>query len=143
MFYSYETLANSFGATTEKQIVAFIQDYVRMHPTCTVKFKENAGIELSCGAEQLKPVTKNGLEQLSGGFVQGYTKAIMDLQEVLREVQWNLYLNRKCLTAKRCHRVLELCLIHRADLREDMGGLIIWNPRKEDFEFYNPSKKGE
>lgn len=80
--------------------------------------------------------TKSGLPRLSGDYNRGYVKAIQDIQEVFAYVQEDLQYRHKKLTGKMCGELLECCLKHREQLRENRNGFIRWNCVTEEFEFY-------
>ena len=81
------------------------------------------------------------IERLSGDYNRGYTKAIMDIQEVFNYIQEDLKWHKKKLTPKLTSQLLNCCLHNRERLRESVNGFIRYNPRTMDFEFYEPGNK--
>lgn len=80
--------------------------------------------------------THSGFQMLSGDYNRGYTKAIRDMQEIFAYVQVDLQHHHKKWTGKMCNELLECCLKHREQLRENSDGFIRWNCVTEEFEYY-------
>lgn len=80
-------------------------------------------------------------ERLSGDYVRGYTKALMDLQEVFSYIKDDLRYHKKLMTATTAEAIIACCLKNREALREDLDGFIRYNDKvKGKFEFYSPKK---
>ena len=75
-------------------------------------------------------------KRLSGDFNRGYTKAIMDIAEVMKYIQDDLKYHHKTLNQKTINRLLEVILANRESLREDRNGFIRWNCKLNDFEWF-------
>lgn len=78
------------------------------------------------------------IERLSGDYNRGYTKAIMDIQEVFSYINDDLKYHRKRMNDKVAKELLECCLQNRENLRESVNGFIRWNNKLDKFEFYEP-----
>jgi 5'-deoxynucleotidase YfbR-like HD superfamily hydrolase len=76
------------------------------------------------------------IERLSGDFNRGYTKALMDLTEVVKYIQDDLHDHHKRLTEKMFLELLSVCLENREKLRDNWGGFIRWNNKAGEFEYY-------
>lgn len=81
------------------------------------------------------------VERLSGEYNRGYTKAIMDMQEVFDYVNDDLVGHKKRMNYKLAKELLGCCLTNRERLRESMNGFIRWNGKDNKFEFFEPGKK--
>lgn len=81
------------------------------------------------------------IDRLSGEYIRGYTKAIMDLQEVFDYVQPDLRWHHKNMNASLSKKLLKCCLENRENLRErNSQGFIRFNKQKQDFEWYENNK---
>lgn len=89
----------------------------------------------------LKPLNKNGVERLSGDYIRGYTKAIMDLKDVFSYVHYDLRHHRKQWTKNIIDKLLNCCIRERENIREDKEGFIRYNGQKRDFEFFKRESK--
>lgn len=89
----------------------------------------------------LKPLNKNGVERLSGDYIRGYTKAIMDLKDVFNYVHYDLRHHRKQWTKNIINKLFNCCIDERENIRENKEGFIRYNNQICDFEFYNPAKQ--
>lgn len=74
------------------------------------------------------------LQRLSGEYIRGYTKAIIDIEKVLKNVQNNLVSHRKRLNFKVAMQTLKLFLENRKNFRENCDGFIRWNVQKNELE---------
>lgn len=81
------------------------------------------------------------MERLSGDYIKGYTKAIMDLQEVFRYIQPDLKYHKLSMTPKRADEILSCCLKNREDLRENRQGFVRYNDKIKGFEFFIPERR--
>lgn len=77
---------------------------------------------------------------LSGDFNRGYTKAIMDVDEIFSYIQSDLRHHHNNLTAKSANELLECILQHREQLREqhlsDGKDFIRYNGKTQKFEWF-------
>lgn len=89
-------------------------------------------------------------DYLSGDFIRGYTKAIQDIQAIFEYVQLDMRWHNKNLNYKYAVKLLKCILDSRMYLREQdnkvydkMAGFIRYNQSKDDFEYYDPKKRGD
>lgn len=89
-------------------------------------------------------------DYLSGDFIRGYTKAIHDIQAIFEYVQLDMRWHNKNLNYKYAVKLLKCILDSRMYLREQdnkvydkMAGFIRYNQSKDDFEYYDPKKRGD
>ena len=68
--------------------------------------------------------TVSGLPRLSGDFNKGYTKAIQDMIEVFKDVNWELTMKHSRMNYKWVEKILKCCLENREKLRDDWNGFI-------------------
>lgn len=68
--------------------------------------------------------TVSGLPRLSGDFNKGYTKAIQDMIEVFKDVNWDLTMHHSRMNYKWVEKILKCCLENREKLRDDWNGFI-------------------
>ena len=80
------------------------------------------------------------MERLSHDFNWGYTKAILDIQEVFKYIQPDLKHHHKTMTAGMAEKLLSCCLANREKLRESCDGFIRYSGYEQDFEFFEPAK---
>lgn len=80
-------------------------------------------------------------QKLNGDFNMGYTKAIMDFQDILKYIQPDLSHHKKRLTPKLTEELLICFLDNRARVRDGGAGFIRWNRQKEQFEFFIPDRQ--
>lgn len=84
------------------------------------------------------------IERLSGEFIRGYTKAIMDIQEITRYINNELSSRHKQMNYKMIDLLLRCCLKNREKLRDSTAGItdgfIRWNQDKNDFEYFERNK---
>lgn len=83
------------------------------------------------------------MERLSGEYIRGYTKAILDITEVFRYIQPDLKHHHKSLNGKLAIELLRVILENREALREDWNGFIRYNGNTKEFEFYSSRKEKE
>lgn len=83
------------------------------------------------------------MERLSGEYIRGYTKAIMDITEVFRYIQPDLKYHHKNLNGKLAVELLQVFLENREALRDDWDGFIRCNGNTKEFEFYSSRKEKE
>lgn len=78
-------------------------------------------------------------QRLDGSYIRGYTRAIMDLQEVFLAVEREMRMRRRgALPFRQIHEILGVALENREGIREKDGGFVRWNAAKKNFEFYRP-----
>lgn len=86
------------------------------------------------------------IEKLSGDYIRGYTKALLDLKDIVEYVNNDLSYHHKKWNHKLLNSLLDCCIDNRENLRESQSGLsdsfIRWNTKKEDFEFFERNKNG-
>ncbi len=83
------------------------------------------------------------IERLSGDYNRGYTKAIMDIQEVFLRIDQDLKHHGKRMNSKLANELLKCCLSNRENLRESINGFIrcrVKDGKFDGFEFYEPNK---
>lgn len=84
----------------------------------------------------------NRVNYLSGDYNRGYTKAILDIIDVIKHVKYDLSMHHKTLNAKLIDELMKLYLDNRAAIRDEIGGgFIRWNCKLNKLEFYTPPKK--
>lgn len=88
-------------------------------------------------AEIKEPV----IERLSGDYNRGYTKAIMDIQDVFSYIESDLAVHGKRLNMKLAKELLNCILKNREGVRESKRGFIRWNAVKNGFEFFEGTKE--
>lgn len=79
--------------------------------------------------------------KLSGDYIRGYTKALMDIQELLPTVIVDLKRFKRKLDGKHLNDFFKLIIEHRESLREETGGFIRFNWVKKELEWYEPDRK--
>lgn len=77
------------------------------------------------------------IERLSGDYNRGYTKAIMDIQEIFKYIKPDLKHHHKNMSFKMADDLLNAILENRINIRDDMKGFIRWNGNKNVFEYFN------
>ena len=88
-----------------------------------------------------KTGTFSGWPRLSGEFNRGYTKAIMDIQEIMKYIQRGLRDHKRNLNYKLCMDALQLILENRENFREGMDGFIRYNTKTKELEFFITERK--
>lgn len=74
-------------------------------------------------------------ERLDGGFVSGYTKAIMDIMDVFNYIEDDLRWHKKKITSKTVKEILKCFLENRETFREDQTRYFMrWNCKENKFE---------
>jgi hypothetical protein len=81
--------------------------------------------------------TLSGLPRLSGDFNRGYTKAIMDIEDLFNYIESDLAHHKKRLNNKLARELLTCALTNREKLRENRNGFIRWNCITKEFEWFN------
>lgn len=80
------------------------------------------------------------IEKLSGDYIRGYTKAIMDMLEIFDYVNNGLKHHKKRLNDKLAKELLQCVLTNREKIREDRDGFIRWNCVENKFEWFKRSE---
>ena len=84
------------------------------------------------------------VERLSGDYIRGYTKALLDFREIIRYVNCDLSYHKKRWNYTLFNKLLDCCIENRENLRETQSGLsdgfIRWNQNKNDFEYFERNK---
>lgn len=76
------------------------------------------------------------MTKLDGGYIRGYTRAIVDIIEIFAYVD-------KAITNRTSKMLLDCILKNRAKIRDFYDqGFIRWNNVLNNFEWYEPPKKG-
>lgn len=83
------------------------------------------------------------LERLSGDYNRGYTKAIQDIIEIFKYVNFEIVnVRKKRMNYKTAMKLLKTILSERMNIRDRIGnGFICWNVQKQDFEYFQRSDK--
>lgn len=90
----------------------------------------------------------NKIERLSGDYIRGYTKAVLDITEIFEYIQSDLKFHHKNMNGKLSIMLLKTILKNREEIRERIWdsagdrkkeGFVRWNHIKKDFEWF---KKG-
>ena len=76
------------------------------------------------------------IEKLSGDYIRGYTKAIMDISEIFDYVSNDLKHHKKKLNDNLIKELLQCVLTNREKIRENKEGFIRWNCVKNKFEWF-------
>lgn len=77
-------------------------------------------------------------------YIQGYTKAIQDIQKIFTYIQPDLKHHKKNLNGKLALSLLQCILENRANVRDftDFRGFIRYNPKiKGNFEWYEGTRE--
>ena len=83
-------------------------------------------------------------ERLSGDYNCGYTKALMDMKDILKGANINLHIYGKKWTPKLLDELMDCCIENRAHLREtEDQGFIRWNCKENKFEYFEGYFEGE
>lgn len=80
------------------------------------------------------------MERLSGMYNAGYTKAILDLQDTMRYVDYDLKCHRKKWNYQLIQDVVSLFLDNRESIRENRPGFIRWNTSKCALEWFDKNE---
>ena len=80
------------------------------------------------------------IEKLSGDYIRGYTKAIMDMSEIFDYVNNDLKHHKKRFNDKLAKELLQCVLTNREKIREDRDGFIRWNCIENKFEWFKRSE---
>lgn len=80
------------------------------------------------------------IEKLSGDYIRGYTKTIMDMSEIFDYVNNDLKHHKKRLNDKLAKELLQCVLTNREKIREDRDGFIRWNCVENKFEWFKRSE---
>ncbi len=95
-------------------------------------------------AEETKCLFLDGLPRLSGEYNRGYTRAIMDIINIVDYVNNDLLFHNKRLNYKLVKELLGIILQYRGELRDaEMGlnaGFIRYNHKLKCFEFFDKNK---
>ena len=79
-------------------------------------------------------------DPFNADWIQGYTQAIQDIQEMLPGLVFDFKCHKKSFGVKRMNEYLERFLEHRAELREGLG-FLRYNSQLDKIEyFYNPDR---
>ena len=76
------------------------------------------------------------MEKTISDHAQGYNKAILDIMDIFEAVQKDLDNHKKRLSGKMADRILVLVVENRGRFRKDIPGIIRYNPRKKDLEYF-------
>lgn len=76
------------------------------------------------------------IEKLSGDFIRGYTKAIMDILNIWDYIHNDLKHHHKRMNYELTKELLKCVLNNREKVRENMNGFIRWNCVKHEFEWF-------
>lgn len=77
-------------------------------------------------------------ERLSRDYINGYTKALLDIIKVFEYIQPDLKHHHKSVNAKTVNQLLKFCLDNRESIREDVSGFVRWNCVSNNFEWFIP-----
>lgn len=77
---------------------------------------------------------------LSGDYIRGYTRAIMDIIEIFEYIQPDLKNHHKNLNGKLAMQLLKVILENRGKIRDGWNGFIRFNGKLNNFEYF---KKGD
>ena len=79
-------------------------------------------------------------DPLNGDWIQGYTQAIQDIQEMLLGLVFDFKYHKKSFNVKRMNEYLARFLEYREGLREGLG-FLRYNSQLDKIEyFYNPNR---
>ncbi len=81
------------------------------------------------------------IEKLSGEYIRGYTRAIMDVTEVFGYIQADLKHHHKTLNHKAAMQLLKTILENREALREDWEKRGFFRYVNGSFEWHKPERK--
>lgn len=83
------------------------------------------------------------MERLSGDYIRGYTRAILDVIEIFEYIQDDLKVHGKRMNGKLTLQLLKVILNEREKIRESNmnadGGFVRFNGKLNNFEYF---KKG-
>lgn len=85
--------------------------------------------------------TLSGLDRLSGDYNRGYTKAIMDMQEIFNYIERDLTYHGKRLNMNLAKELIACFLTNREKVRENRNGFIRWNCVTNKFEWFKGREK--
>ena len=77
------------------------------------------------------------MERLSGDYIRGYTKAIVDITEIFGYMEDDLKYHHKRLNWKLAMQLLKAILENREKIREGVGGFVRFNGKLNNFEFFD------
>lgn len=82
-----------------------------------------------------------GLPVLSGDYIRGYTKALMDVQEMFRYLQQDAAFRGKQMNWKKIDQLMKCVIANRDAMRENSKGFFRWNKLHEKFEWFEGKDK--